>query len=222
MDEVTDLAHDPKIHIQTESYDDFVRTFCTNPRGFVVREDYGRFVCTNGHSFRNISSENTNFALLVRLDLTKPLENTTKYARSMAILASTIGGGKPILQRIGDLKSGRRSTQGRIDKSTVKPTLKDYTPGDISMALPHRILVDLLEALDVLDEIIPGVSADSNLIYAPEVKFYAMHLEHDIELKSSIENLYIAGDGTGVSGDIINAAATGVIAGRGIRQNLET
>ncbi len=216
MDPITKINRDPKFHIQTKTYDDFVRTFCTNEHGFVVKEEYEGFIATNGHSMRNMKSENTNFAFIVRVELTEPMENTVRYGRSIAKLATTIGGGKPVLQRMGDLRRGRRSTAERLKKNVVINTLKDVTPGDISMALPHRIVTDIREGLEVLNEIIPGVAADSTLLYAPEVKFYSMQVLVDRNMESNIKNLFAAGDGAGLSRDIVNAAATGVIAGRGI------
>ena len=216
MDPITKINRDPKFHIQTKTYDDFVRTFCTNEHGFVVKEEYEGFIATNGHSMRNMESENTNFAFIVRVELTEPIENTVRYGRSIAKLATTIGGGKPVLQRMGDLRRGRRTTEKRLKKNVVVNTLKDVTPGDISMALPHRIVTDIREGLEVLNEIIPGVASDSTLLYAPEVKFYSMQVLVDRNMESNVKNLFAAGDGAGLSRDIVNAAATGVIAGRGI------
>ena len=216
MDPVTKINRDPKFHIQTNTYDDFVRTFCTNEHGFVVKEEYEGFIATNGHSMTNTESDNTNFAFLVRIELTEPIENTVRYGRSIAKLATTIGGGKPVLQRVGDLRRGRRSTEKRLLRNPVTNTLKDVTPGDLSMALPHRIVTDIREGLEVLNQIIPGVASDSTLLYAPEIKFYSMQVDVDTNMESSIKNLFAAGDGAGLSRDIVNAAATGVIAGRGI------
>ncbi|WP_246275921.1 NAD(P)/FAD-dependent oxidoreductase [Methanolobus zinderi] len=216
MDPITRINHDPKFHIHTRRYDDFVRTFCTNEHGFVVKEEYEGFVATNGHSMHRSESENTNFAFLVHVELTRPMENTIRYARSVAKLATTIGGGKPVLQRMGDLRRGRRSTEKRIERNTVVNTLKDITPGDISMALPHRMVMDIIEGLEVLNEIIPGVNSDSTLLYAPEVKFYSIKLQVDSKMQTSIGNLFAAGDGAGLSRDLVNSAATGVLAARGI------
>ncbi|HDM36547.1 MAG TPA: NAD(P)/FAD-dependent oxidoreductase [Candidatus Syntrophoarchaeum butanivorans] len=220
MDPITKINRDPKFYIRSDRYDDFTRTFCTNEHGFVVKETYEGFIGVNGHSLKNKRSENTNFAFLVRLRLTEPLENTTKYGRSVSKLATTIGGGKPILQRMGDLRRGRRSTWKSIRENHVKNTLEDVTPGDISMALPHRIVMDIIEGLEKLNEIIPGVAADSTLLYAPEVKFYAMEFEVDSRMETNIEGLFAAGDGAGLSRDIVNAAATGVLAGRGILEKI--
>ncbi|MFQ5910793.1 MAG: NAD(P)/FAD-dependent oxidoreductase, partial [Thermoplasmata archaeon] len=220
MDPVTKVNMDPKFHIHTKSYDDFVRTFCTNARGFVVRERYDGFIGVNGHSMVSEHSKNTNFALLVRVELTEPVENTTVYGKSIAELATTIGGGKPIIQRMGDLRRGRRSNRERLRSNLVVATLKDVTPGDISMALPGRIVTDIVEALEKLNEIIPGVAANSTLIYAPEIKFYAMEVEVDKNMQTSVRSLFAAGDGCGLSGDIVNAAATGLLAGRGAMEVL--
>lgn len=216
MDPITKINRDPKFHIQTKTYDDFVRTFCTNEHGFVVKEDYEGFIATNGHSLRNLKSDNTNFAFLVHVELTEPMENTVRYGRSIAKLATTIGGGKPVLQRMGDLRRGRRTTWDRLKKNGVINTLKEITPGDISMALPHRIVTDIKEGLEVLNEIIPGVASDSTLLYAPEVKFFSMQVFVNTNMETSVGNLFAAGDGAGLSRDIVNAAATGVIAARGI------
>jgi uncharacterized FAD-dependent dehydrogenase len=216
MEPVTTINRDPKFHIFSRKYDDFVRTFCTNHHGFVVKEEYEGFIATNGHSMKDSESENTNFAFLVRVELTHPIENTTRYGRSVAKLATTIGGGRPVLQRMGDLRRGRRSTSERILRNPVVNTLKDVTPGDISMAMPHRIVMDIIEGLEVLNEIIPGVASDSTLLYAPEIKFYSMHLDVDQNMMTNIKGLFAAGDGAGMSRDIINSSATGVLAARGI------
>ncbi|MBN1682891.1 NAD(P)/FAD-dependent oxidoreductase [Candidatus Bathyarchaeota archaeon] len=223
MDEVVNVygCWDPKFHIDTASYDDFVRTFCVCPRGFVVKEAYeDTQFGVNGYSNREMGSNTTNFALLVNVNLTEPLENTTEYGRRIVQLANTLGGRRPILQRLGDLRSFRRSTWDRINRSYVRPSYTEVTPGDISMAYPHRIVKDLLEGLEALDRVMPGINSDSTLLYAPEVKFYAMRIQTNKELRTSIPNLFVAGDGAGVSRGIVGAAATGLIAAKGITKNL--
>lgn len=216
MENITEHAWDPKFHIYTRTFDDFVRTFCTCPNGFVVMEDYGDYIGVNGHSSNTEKSENTNFAFLTKIQLTKPLENTTEYGVSIAKLATTIGGKMPIIQRLEDLRMGRRSTENRIRKSYVKPTLKNATPGDISMALPHRIVTNVIEGLDKLDKVIPGVNSDSTLLYAPEIKFYSMRFIVDKNLETNMPDFFVAGDGAGLSRGIVASAATGVIAAKGI------
>jgi uncharacterized protein len=221
MDPIIKINRDPKFHIRTKRYDDFMRTFCTNHEGYVVKETYEGHIGVNGHSLKGKQSQNTNFAFLQRIDLTEPLENTTKYGKSIGKLATTIGGGKPIVQRMGDLFSGRRSTSKRISSNRIKPTLEDCTPGDISMALPHRLVMNIIEGLEKLNEVIPGVVSDSTLLYAPEIKFYATSTKVDKNMETSMKNLFAAGDGCGLSRDITNAAATGILAARGILNVIE-
>jgi uncharacterized FAD-dependent dehydrogenase len=218
MNSITEHAWDPKFHIYTRTFDDYVRTFCTCPNGFVVMEDYGDYIGVNGHSSNNVKSENTNFAFLTNIQLTKPVENTTEYGISIAKLATTIGGKMPIIQRLEDLRMGHRSTDSRLEKTYVKPTLKNATPGDISMALPHRIVTNIIEGLDKLDKVIPGVSSDSTLLYAPEIKFYSMRFIVEKNLETNIPNFFVAGDGAGLSRGIVASAATGIIAARGIME----
>ncbi len=219
MEDLTKIFYDPKIYIRTKTYDDLVRTFCTNPSGFVVKETYDGLIGVNGHAFRDKKSNNTNFAFLVTVNLTKPLENTIEYGRAIAKLATTIGGGKPILQRLGDLIKGRRSTKERIERSFIVPTLEEYTEGDISMALPSRIITDIIEGLEKLDNVIKGIFSENTLIYAPEIKYYSLRAEVK-DMESSLKNLFCAGDGCGLSRDIVNASVTGILAGRGIIKKL--
>ena len=220
MDYITNIEWDPKFHIITKTYDDFVRTFCVCPKGFVVEEVYDSFVGVNGHSMRENVSENTNFAFLVRVELTEPTENTSAYAFSVASITNILGSGKPIIQRLGDLKRGRRSTWNRIEKSNVSPTFKNVVPGDIAMAIPHRLVVDIIEGLEALNDVIPGVASDSTLLYAPEIKLYAMRTEVTRGLETRVKGLYVAGDGAGVSRGIVGAAATGIIAAKNILREI--
>ncbi len=220
MEDIISVSYDPKFYMRAPTYDDRVRTFCVSPEGFVVKEVYREegAVGVNGHALRDKQSGNTNFALLTSINLTEPVESTADYGVSIARLATTIGGGKPILQSMGDLRRHRRSTWGRLQKSPgdVVPTLTDVAPGDISMALPHRIVTDLVEGLEMLAGVIPGLDADRTLLYALELKRYATRVQTDRHLQTSIEGLYVAGDGAGVARGIGGAAATGEIAARGI------
>jgi hypothetical protein len=181
-------------------------------------ENYGKFVCVNGHAMKTKKSKNTNFAFLVRINLTEPVEDTISYGEKIAELATQIGGGKPIVQRLKDLKRGRRSNWDRIKKSYVVPTLTEITPGDISMALPSRIVENIKEGLEKLAKVIPGVDSDSTLIYAPEIKFYSLRLAVNNNMESEIKNLFLCGDGAGVSRGINGAAFTGLITAKEINK----
>jgi uncharacterized protein len=216
MREIAEIQYDSIFLIQTPTYDNVMRTFCVCPCGFVGAEDYEGFVCVNGHSNSHHDSENSNFAFVQEISLTEPLENTTKYAKSIAKLTNTIGGGKPLIQRYADLKNGRRSTWERIKKSHVTPSLKDVVPGDIAMGFPHRLVTNIKEGLEILDKVMPGIASGDTLLYAPEIKLRSSKIETDKHLRTFIKGLSVAGDGAGVSGNIIGAAVTGVIAARGL------
>jgi len=218
MQDLCSIIYDPTFFIQTQKYDDSTRTFCTNQGGFVSRENYRHFVCVNGHAYREKKSENTNFAFLSKVILTEPITDNQAYGEAIGSLATLIGGGKPILQRFGDLKRGRRSTWHRISKGFIEPTLTDVVCGDIAMALPERILTNLMEGLEKLNMIVQGVSNDETLLYAPEIKFFATQVETDQNLETRIRGLYVAGDGPGVAGNIVSAAATGIIPAKVIVQ----
>ncbi|MFB6491420.1 MAG: NAD(P)/FAD-dependent oxidoreductase [Thermoproteus sp. AZ2] len=217
MEPLTSAVHDPKVILYTSKYDDKVRTFCTNPKGFVVKEVYSDgTVGVNGEAYLERKSNNTNFAFLVTVKLTDPMEDTIEYGKSIARIATKLGGGRPLIQRLYDLERGQRSTWDRIRRSSISPTLKDVTPGDISMALPHRIVEDILEGLKRLDELAPGVASPQTLLYAPEIKYYSLKPSVDKDLMTSVPGVFVAGDGAGLSRGINVAAATGVLAARGI------
>jgi len=216
MRDITDVIYDPTFFVQTTKYDDQTRTFCTNPAGFIALENYQDFVCVNGHAYRNRKSENTNFAFLSKVVLTDPVSDNTGYGTAIGRLATIIGGGKPILQRLGDLRRGRRSTWQRIKNGYIDPTLMNVVPGDIAMALPERIVTNLVDGLEQLNNVIPGIADDGTLLYAPEIKFFATQVETDSHLETGIRGLFVAGDGPGVAGNIVSAAATGIIPAKAI------
>lgn len=216
MQRYAEALYEIVLKVRTKTYDDVMRTFCTCPRGLVAIEEYQGYVCVNGHSNSSHESENSNFAFVCEVHLTEPVENSISYAESIARLASTIGGGKPVLQRLEDLRRGRRSTWSRLKKSIVSPTLTDVTPGDISMALPHRIVTNIIEGLEKLDEVMPGINSGSTLLYAPEVKFRSSKVTTTPDMQTTVPNVYVAGDASGMSGTITGAAATGIMAARGI------
>lgn len=216
MEDVCQIEYDPKFHIQTPTYDDQIRTFCTCPRGYIAIEEHKNFILVNGYSNRGRKSENTNFAFLVKVDLTEPLENTNLYGQAIAQEMTTIGGGKPILQRLGDICNGQRSSWSRINKGHLKPSLTDVTPGDIAMGMPYRFVKDILEGLKILDKLIPGVADNGTLLYAPEVKFHGLKVLTNNLLQTNIENIFVAGDGAGLSRGIVGAATSGLQAAKGV------
>lgn len=216
LEDITNVIYDPTIFIKTDTYTDEIRTFCTNPGGFVAKENYYGFICVNGHSLKDIKSNNSNFAFISKVGLTEPVTNTRLYGESIARIANTLGDGKPIIQPLRDLKKGRRSEWKRINKGFIEPTLKDCVAGDLSLVLPHRIITNILEGLEKLDKIIPGVNNDETLLYGPEIKFFSNEIDTNNKFKLENYNIYFVGDGAGKAGNIVTAAATGLVAARDI------
>lgn len=216
FEDITNVIYDPTIFIKTDTYTDEIRTFCTNPGGFVAKENYYGFICVNGHSLKDVKSNNSNFAFISKVGLTEPVTNTRLYGESIARIANTLGDGKPIIQQLRDLKKGRRSDWKRMQKGFIEPTLKDCVAGDLSLVLPHRIITNILEGLEKLDKIIPGVNNDETLLYGPEIKFFSNEINTNNKFKLEDYDIYFVGDGAGKAGNIVTAAATGLVAARDI------
>ncbi|HSQ77958.1 MAG TPA: FAD-dependent oxidoreductase, partial [Nitrospirota bacterium] len=213
MKDITDIAYEGKFIYSSRRFRDRVRTFCMNPYGEVVKEYSEGITSVNGHSYRSRTTDNTNFALLVSTDFTKPFDDPISYGKYIAGLANLIGGGV-IVQRLGDLKMGRRSTPERITEGSVRPTLEDATPGDLSFVLPYRHLHNITEMLEALDNVAPGVNSGDTLLYGVEVKFYSMKLRLTPCLETEVKNLFAAGDGAGLTRGLIQASISGVVAAR--------
>jgi len=215
MENLTNVLYEPKFIYYSRAFDDKVRTFCVAPYGEVITESYGGVISVNGQSYANRKTENTNFAILVSTSFTYPFREPIAYGEYIARLANLLSG-SVIIQRLGDLILGRRSTEERIERSVVKPTLKTATPGDLSFALPYRYLTDIREMLQALDKVAPGIYSKHTLLYGVEVKFYSSRLELNETLETKIKNLFTIGDGAGVTRGLIQASASGVIAAREI------
>jgi uncharacterized FAD-dependent dehydrogenase len=215
MEHITDVVYESKLVYFTKSFDDRVRTFCMNPYGFVVTENNGGLITVNGHSYADKKSNNTNFALLVSKSFTEPFKEPIAYGKSIARLANMLGGGV-IVQRLGDLLDGRRSTPERIKRGLVEPTMKDATPGDLSLVLPYRHLVAIKEMFEALDKVAPGANSRHTLLYGVEVKFYSSRLTLTNKLESEIPNFFAIGDGAGVTRGLAQASVAGVVVAKEI------
>jgi uncharacterized FAD-dependent dehydrogenase len=223
MKELTDALYEIKLEHMTQSFNDRVRTFCMCPAGQVIMESTGGtdpVVTVNGHSYSGRKSENTNFALLVSTTFTKPFHEPIAYGKYIAKLPNLLGGGV-LVQRLGDLLEGRRSTPERIEKGKVKPTLKSATPGDLSFALPFRHLTGIIEMLMAMEKMIPGVASADTLLYGIEVKFYSFRPKLSACLETEVKNLFAVGDGTGVSRGLVQASASGLVAAVEIMGRIE-
>jgi len=212
---LTENVYESKFLFYSKRFDDPVRTFCMCPYGEVSTEYSDGIVTVNGHSYASKKTDNTNFALLVSKNFTEPFKDPIAYGEYIARLANLLAGGV-MVQRLGDLQLGRRSTPIRIEKSIVQPTLKNATPGDLSLVLPYRHLSNILEMLHALDKIAPGIASSHTLLYGVEVKFYSAKLTVNKTLETQIENLFAAGDGAGITRGLMQASASGIVVAREI------
>jgi len=215
LEPLTSVLYEPKLIYFSRAFDDRIRTFCVCPYGEVVTEWNGDVMTVNGHSYSDRRTLNTNFALLVSKTFTEPFDDPIEYGKSIARLANLLGDGI-IVQRLGDLEQGRRSTVERMQRSLIRPTLRTATPGDLGLVFPYRHLANLLEMLKAMDELAPGVYSRHTLLYGVEVKFYSSRLKLSPQLETRIENLFAAGDGAGVTRGVIQASASGIVAAREI------
>jgi uncharacterized FAD-dependent dehydrogenase len=219
VEPLTKEVYEAKLIYYSKTFDDKVRTFCMNPYGEVVLEQSEDIITVNGHSYADKRSDNTNFALLVSSTFTDPFRNPIKYGKYIASLANMLGKGA-IIQRLGDLLAGRRSTEEKISKCITKPTLTNATPGDLSFVLPYRYLKDIIEMLEILDNLAPGIFSRHTLLYGVEVKFYSHRLRLTKNLESEVKNLFIVGDGAGITRGLIQASMSGMVAGKAIANEM--
>lgn len=219
-DTLTNGLYEFKIYNTSKTTENEVRTFCMNPGGFVSQENYDdNLAVVNGHSYHDLKSNNTNFALLVSSRFTEPFNEPITYGKYVARLSNMLTGGKIMVQRLKDLKNGKRSTYDRLKKLSYEPTLKDAVPGDLSYVLPSRIVNALLETFDELEHVCPGISGRDTILYGVEVKFYSAKIEVNNNLETKYSGIYAIGDGAGITRGLMQASISGVIAAQGILNN---
>ena len=224
MEEINNSLYEGKFLYKT-SVGSTVRTFCSNPGGHVVMENYEGVINVNGHSYNDssLSSGNTNFALLVSHHFEEPFKKPNEYALKVSSLANQLACGSVIVQKYGDIKLGRRSTVKRIKEGFVTPTLKEAVPGDLALALPYKTMRSIIEMIEVLDKITPGIATEHTLLYGVEAKYYSAHpdMSNELEVKG-ISSLYVAGDGAGLTRGLAQASACGVYIARNIIKDKES
>lgn len=219
MQFLNENLYEAKLIYHTPTFDDKVRTFCTNPSGEVATEYYeDGLAVVNGHAYKSkeYKTNNTNFAILVSKNFTKPFHTPIEYGKQIAQLSNMLCGGKILVQTFGDYRRGRRTTEERLCRNNLIPTLKDAVPGDLSLVFPHRIMVDIEEMLFALDKITPGIAGDETLLYGVEVKFYSNKVVVNEEFETSVKGLRAIGDGAGVTRGLQQASANGICVARSI------
>lgn len=217
MKEINEALYEGKLVYYTPTFDDAVRTFCSNPGGIVSTEYYdNNLAVVNGHSYKadNLKSDNTNFALLVSKGFTEPFNAPIAYGKHIASLGNMLTGNKILIQRYGDFLRGRRTTAERLLRNNIRPTLKDAVPGDLCLVLPYRIMKDIIEMIQALDQISPGLASEETLLYGVEVKFYSNKVDVDKQFQTNISNLYVMGDGAGITRGLMQASVNGVFVAR--------
>ena len=216
--------YEAKLVYYTPTFDDKVRTFCTNPSGEVATEYYENgLAVVNGHAYKSqeYKTNNTNFALLVSKNFTKPFKTPIEYGKHIAQLSNMLCDGKILVQTFGDFQRGRRTTEERLCRNNLIPTLKDAVPGDLSLVLPHRIMVDIKEMILALDKVTPGIASDETLLYGVEVKFYSNKVVVNKDFETSIHGLRAIGDGASVTRGLQQASANGISVARSILTTLQ-
>ncbi len=222
MEEINENLYEGKFIYRT-SVGNQVRTFCSNPSGHVVMENHSGTILANGHAYRDSSlgSKNTNFAILVSHNFTEPFNQPNEYAHGVSRLANMLSNGAVIVQRYGDLKKGRRSTEKRIAEGFVVPTLQEAIPGDLGLVLPYKTMKSIIEMIEALDHITPGVASEHTLLYGVESKFYSLRPEIDNNFEANIKGLYFGGDGAGITRGLAQAGASGIWIARAISRKYD-
>lgn len=227
MKELNDAMYESKLIYHSKTYADKVRTFCQNPSGEVALENYnlpdGSHVTTvNGHAYKGqeYKTDNTNFAILVSKNFTEPFKEPLEYGAAYAKIANMLAGGTVLVQTYGDIKRGRRSTINRINYGNVVPTLKDAVPGDLTSCIPARIMTDIIEMIETMDSIVPGIANDETLLYGIEVKFYSNKVLINENCETNIKGLYAVGDSSSWTRGLSLSSSMGLYVGDIIAEKL--
>lgn len=215
MEKVNEALYESKLIGYPKPFCNKVRTFCQNPGGFVAQENYdNNLAVVNGHSFKELKSDNTNLAILCSHHFTIPFDDPIAYAQKVGELMNMLGDGKILVQRLGDIKQGKRTWQNELSRTNLKPTLTDAVAGDITAALPYRTMTNILNFIEQMDKVVPGFASDETLLYAPELKFYSNRVQMDENLNTNIKNLHCLGDASGWTRGLMMASSMGVLMAR--------
>ena len=219
MEKVNRVLYESKLVGYPRPWKNKVRTFCQNPGGFVSQENYDNdLAVVNGHSYKDLKSDNTNLAILVSHNFTEPFNQPIAYAQKVGELTNMLGAGHILVQRYGDILDGKRTWQKELSRSNLKPTLKDAVAGDITAAMPYRAMVNIIEFIKMLDQVVPGFASTETLLYSPELKFYSNRVKMDEDLDTNVKGLHCLGDSSGWTRGLMMASVMGVLMGRKLAQ----
>ena len=217
MEKVNRVLYESKLIGYPAPFRNKVRTFCQNPGGFVSQENYdNNLAVVNGHSYKELKSENTKLAILCSHNFSEPFNEPISYAQKVGELTNMLGAGKIMVQRFGDILDGKRTWQKELSFSNIKPTLPDAVAGDITSAMPYRAMTNIIQFIQMMDQVVPGFASYETLLYSPELKFYSNRVKMDEHLQTNISGLHCLGDSSGWTRGLMMASVMGVKMGREI------
>ncbi len=215
METVNSALYESKLVGYPLPFKNKVRTFCQNPGGFVSQENYDNdLAVVNGHSYKDLKTENTNLSILCSHNFSYPFNQPIAYAQKIGELTNMLGAGHILVQRYGDILSGKRTWQDELSRSNVRPTLKDAVAGDITAAMPYRTMINIINFIGAVDKVVPGFAATETLLYSPELKFYSNRIKMDENLNTNVKGLHCLGDSSGWTRGLMMASVMGVLMGR--------
>ncbi len=217
MEQINEVLYESKLIGYPLPFKNKVRTFCQNPGGFVSQENYDNdLAVVNGHSYKDLKSENTNLAILCSHNFSVPFNQPIAYAQKVGELTNMLGNGHILVQRYGDILSGKRTWQKELSQSNVRPTLPDAVAGDITAAMPYRAMVNIVNFIQAVDQVVPGFAATETLLYSPELKFYSNRIKMDDTFHTNISGLHCLGDSSGWTRGLMMASVMGTLMGRAL------
>ena len=215
MEQVNEVLYESKLIGYPKPFKNKVRTFCQNPGGFVSQENYDNdLAVVNGHSYKELKSENTNLAILCSHNFNVPFNQPIAYAQKVGELTNMLGAGHILVQRFGDILDGKRTWQKELAFSNVRPTLPDAVAGDITAAMPYRAMINIINFIQAMDQVVPGFASTETLLYSPELKFYSNRVKMDENFNTSVQGLHCLGDSSGWTRGLMMASVMGVLMGR--------
>ncbi len=222
MEQVNEVLYESKLVGYPQPFKNKVRTFCQNPGGFVSQENYDNdLAVVNGHSYKDLKSNNTNLAILVSHNFNTPFNQPIAYAQKVGELSNMLANGHILVQRFGDILDGKRTWQKELERSNLKPTLPDAVAGDITAAIPYRAMMNIINFIQALDHVVPGFASTETLLYSPELKFYSNRVTMDEDFNTSVEGLHCLGDSSGWTRGLMMASVMGVLMGRKLAEENE-
>ena len=219
LEQVNNVLYESKLIGYPQPFKNKVRTFCQNPGGFVSQENYDNdLAVVNGHSYKELKSNNTNLAILCSHNFSEPFNQPIKYAQKVGELTNMLGDGHILVQRFGDILDGKRTWQKELAQSNVKPTLPDAVAGDITAAMPYRAMTNIINFIQAMDKVVPGFASVETLLYSPELKFYSNRVKMDEKFNTNIKGLHCLGDSSGWTRGLMMASVMGVLMGKYIEE----